>query len=96
MNKKKVATLAVVVCLGAFGAYMVYHEAEQYKAAEAAAAEASLPVWFESDSAKAIARRTASDFSMSRQEVLEAVQRQHPEVTSADIDSFVATENHGK
>ena len=29
MNKKKVATLAVVVCLGAFGAYMVYHEAEQ-------------------------------------------------------------------
>ena len=90
MNKKKVATLAVVVCLGAFGAYMVYHEAEQYKAAEAAAAEASLPVWFESDSAKAIARRTASDFSMSRQEVLEAVQRQHPEVTSADIDSFVA------
>ena len=87
---KKAVTLAVVVCLGAFGSYMVYHEAQEYKAAEAAAAEAVLPDWYETDSSKAIARRTAADFSLSRLEILEAIQRQHPEVTDADLDTFVA------
>lgn len=87
---KKAVTLAVVVCLGAFGSYMVYHEAQEYKAAEAAAAEAALPDWYETDSSKAIARRTAADFSLSRLEILEAIQRQHPEVTDADLDTFVA------
>lgn len=41
------------------------------------------------DSAAAIDRRIAADFTLSRQELLETLQRAHPELTDADIDSFL-------
>lgn len=69
---------------------MVYHEAERYKAEGVAEAQSDLYPWFESDSAMAIARRTASDFSLSRSEALDAIRMQHPEVGEADLDTFLA------
>ena len=87
---RKAAILAVVICLGAAGAYMVYHEAKKYKAATVDETETALPDWYETDSAMAIKRRTASDFSLSRQEMLAGVRLQHPEVTEANLDTFIA------
>lgn len=83
MRTKKILILAAAVCLGAYGAYMVSVKAEEYKTAR------DLPVWLETDSAAAIDRRIAADFTLSRHELLETLQRAHPEVTDADIDSFL-------
>ena len=62
---------------------MVSVKAEEYKTVR------ELPVWLETDSAAAIDRRIAADFTLSRQELLETLQRAHPELTDADIDSFL-------
>ncbi len=87
---KKAIILGVAILLGAGGAYMVYHEAERYKAEGVAEAQSDLYPWFESDSAMAIARRTASDFSLSRSEALDAIRMQPPEVGGAALDTFLA------
>ncbi|MDE6207815.1 MAG: transglutaminase domain-containing protein [Muribaculaceae bacterium] len=51
---------------------------------------ADTPMWLESDSVEAVQSRTAWDFRLTRSELLEAIQMQHPEVTDADIDTFIA------
>ena len=48
---------------------MVSVKAEEYKTVR------ELPVWLETDSAAAIDRRIAADFTLSRQELLETLQR---------------------
>lgn len=81
---KKTIILAVVLLIGAATAYFISEKIEAQKAPE-------LPVWVESDSLSAIQRRIASDFSLSRAEVLEAIQVKYPHVTDADLDRFVAS-----
>lgn len=81
---KKILIVAAAAGLGAIGAYMAFSESRSYAAEE----QIDLPEWLENDSAKAIARRTAADFSLDRAGMLDAVRRIHPEVTDADIDTF--------
>lgn len=50
------------------------------------------PVWLEVDSAKAIAQRTRSDFSLTFDEAVAKVQETHPEVTADDVHKFIS--NH--
>ncbi|MDE6120325.1 MAG: hypothetical protein K2F63_00895, partial [Muribaculaceae bacterium] len=50
----------------------------------------NLPVWIENDSAKAIASRTASDFSLTREQALDLIHERHADVTEADLDTFIA------
>ena len=82
---KKVIILAIALCAGAFGAYKVMQGSDELNARRAEATR-----WIESDSLEAINARIAADFPLSRAEVLEAIQQKHPEVTDADIDTFVA------
>lgn len=86
---KKTIILAVAIAIGAFGAYMVYHEAMRLRLIESVSTD-EYPVWFETDSAAAIANRTAADFSLSRKEILDAIKERHPDVTDALLDTFVA------
>lgn len=52
--------------------------------------ETTLPDWLESDSGNAIASRIAADFSLTRAEMLAAIRKDHPEVTEAMLDTFIA------
>ncbi len=47
---KKALILIAVIALGAFGAYMVYYKAMQYKATSAVLIEPEYPTWLETDS----------------------------------------------
>lgn len=85
---KKVIILAIAIAIGAFGAYMVYHEAVKLGLTRPDTPD-ELPAWFETDSAAAIAARTAADFTLSREEILAAIQERHPEATEASIDTFL-------
>ena len=87
---KKALILIAVIALGAFGAYMVYYKAMQYKATSAVLTKTEYPTWLETDSAEAIERRTAEDFPLSRAEVTEAIRHRHPEVNDAMLDTFIA------
>lgn len=51
--------------------------------------EESVPDWFETDSVVAIAARTAADFSLSRPALLELLRQNDPDITDADIDTFL-------
>lgn len=82
---KKTVILIAILGFGAVGAYYLSGKREAAKAAETA-----VPIWIEADSTEAIERRIASDFSLTRQDILEAIQLAHPEVTDADIDRFLA------
>lgn len=59
-------------------------------AEELNAQKAETTRWIEADSLTAINARIAADFPLTRAQVLEAIQQKHPEVTDADIDTFVA------
>ena len=48
------------------------------------------PSWLEVDSAAAIRARTVADFPLTREELLAEIVKTHPEVTDADIDTFLA------
>ncbi|MDE5629362.1 MAG: transglutaminase-like domain-containing protein [Muribaculaceae bacterium] len=50
---------------------------------------ANTPEWLETDSAAAISKRTAADFSLDREEMLRQVRAKYPEVTDADLDTFI-------
>lgn len=84
MTTKKALILAAALATGAAGAWLVSREAGRMKAAD------TPPAWLETDSAAAIAARTARDFSLTRRQLLEAIQASHPEVTDADIDRLAA------
>lgn len=86
---KKVIILAVAIAIGAFGAYMVYHEAVKLGLTRSES-QNEHPAWFETDSAAAIAARTAADFSLSKDEILEAIKQRHPDITEAMLDTFLA------
>lgn len=81
---KKGLILAFALGVGAFGAYEIARQAEVLNA------EPATPAWLEADSAAAIRSRLEADFSLSRAEVLARIQELHPEVTDADIDTFLA------
>lgn len=83
---KKSLIVVAAACLGAAGAYMASRQSETLSAQETSA----MPEWLETDSGKAIMRRTAADFSLDRASMLEAVRRSHPEITDADLDTFAA------
>lgn len=53
-------------------------------------AQAEAPVWLEADSTEAIQRRILSDFRLTRAEADSIIMAQHPNVTHADIDTFIA------
>lgn len=82
---KKGLILFFALAAGAYGAYEISRQAEVLNAGEAAPAS-----WLESDSAAAIQNRLLADFSLSRAELLAEIRKQHPEVTDADVDSFLA------
>ncbi len=82
---KKAIILGLAICAGAFGAYKVMEGAEELNAQKAETTR-----WIEADSLTAINARIAADFPLTRAQVLEAIQQKHPEVTDADIDTFVA------
>lgn len=50
----------------------------------------AVPVWIENDSAAAIDSRLRSDFSLTREKALEIIREKHPEVSEADLDTFIA------
>lgn len=58
----------------------------------ATASTATAQVIFETDSAGAITSRTASDFSLTMEQALAAVQKSHPEATMDSLKSYIA--NH--
>ena len=84
---KKVITIALVVAVGAYGAYKIAENAEEI---HAEIFDAATPAWLESDSAAAIQARIDADFSLSRAELIEAIRRDYPDVSEADIDSYLA------
>ncbi len=86
---KKVIILAIAIALGAFGAYMVYQEAERLKAEQSEDYTSDNPAWLEADSAAAIKARTIADFSLSRDEILAAIRDRHPDVTDNMLDTFI-------
>ena len=81
---KKGLILAFALAAGAFGAYEISREAESMKAGEVP------PAWLEPDSVTAIQNRLKADFSLTRAELLARIREQHPEVTDADIDTFLS------
>lgn len=83
---KKGIILFFALAVGAWGAYEIARHAETKPEAPAAAGSE----WLETDSAAAVQNRLKADFNLSRAEVLERIQASHPEVTDADIDSFIA------
>lgn len=84
MTTKKAIILIFALGVGATGAYLIKTEADKmYRQAEG-------PAWLETDSATAIQKRIESDFRLSRQQLLDAIRENHPEVTDADIDRFIA------
>jgi transglutaminase-like putative cysteine protease len=46
-------------------------------------------VWLESDSATAVKNRTLSDFSLTFDEAVKAIQESYPEYTAADVRKFI-------
>ena len=50
------------------------------------------PTWLEADSVSAIEARIKADFTLTRTELIEIIQRDYPNITDADIDDFLA--NH--
>lgn len=79
---RKIIILIAILAIGAFAYTKLIDRFAPRKA--------EVPVWLETDSAAAIEARTAADFSLSTEEVLEAIRRDHPEVTEAMLDSFAA------
>ena len=55
----------------------------------ASSASATVPSWFEPDSARAIHSRLASDFSLSMPQAVKNIKALYPKVTDADIDRFI-------
>ena len=85
---KKTIIVALVLVAGAAGAYILAEHRDEAK--EAGYSRPGDPVWLESDSAAAITSRIASDFSLTLDEAKAAIREQHPEVTDADVDTFLA------
>ncbi len=86
MNRSRILSVAIVAALLAGATWWMGKNPSH-----AAAAEASvMPVWLESDSAAAIASRVRSDFSLTFDEALEAVRKDHPEVSEQDVRDFIA------
>ena len=85
---KKTITVALVIVAGAIGAYELSRHSEGIQAEVSGRADD--PVWLEADSADAINRRIMSDFSLTLDEAKAAIRERHPEVTDADIDTFLA------
>lgn len=83
---KKGLTIALVIALGAFGAYKIAQNAEEINAE----IFGSTPAWLEADSLSAIKSRLKADFSLSREELTEQIRRDYPEVSDSDIDMFIA------
>ena len=81
---KKGLILAFALAAGAFGAYEISREAESMKAGEVP------PACLEPESVTAIQNRLKADFSLTRAELLARIREQHPEVTDADIDTFLS------
>ena len=50
---------------------------------------AANPSWFETDSAKAVNARLASDFSLSMPQAVKNIKALYPKVTNADIDRYI-------
>ncbi len=80
---KKTAILAVVLAFGAAGAFYLSQK-------RAEAAELTSPAWLETDFATAIENRIKGDFSLTLEEAVAQIKEKHPEVTQADIDTFIA------
>ena len=85
---KKTITVALVIVAGAIGAYELSRHSEEIQAEVSGRADD--PVWLEADSADAINRRIMSDFSLTLDEAKAMIRERHPEVTDADIDTFLA------
>ncbi len=82
---KKALIIIFVIAAGGFAAFQIAREGEKMHAGEEAAAR-----WVESDSAAAIQSRLEADFPLSSEEVTALIRERHPEVTDADIDTFLA------
>lgn len=80
---KKVLIFAIVLSAGSFIAC-------NKTAQNNDTSDSAVPAWLEVDSAEAIRQRTLADFSLDREEMLSQVQARYPEVTDADLDTFVA------
>ncbi len=86
MRMKKYLILALVIAAGSFAAWKISEHASDIRA------DLGLenPSWLEVDSAAAIRARTVADFPLTREELLAEIVKTHPEVTDADIDTFLA------
>lgn len=85
---KKTIIAALVIVAGAIGAYLLAEHSDEVRADISGLHKD--PTWLESDSAAAIQSRIESDFSLTLDEARESIRKRHPEVTDADIDTFLA------
>lgn len=83
---KKYLILALVIAAGGFAAWKISEHASAIRADLGLEA----PAWLETDSAVAIRARTEADFTLSREALLAEIVKEHPEVTDADIDTFLS------
>jgi len=84
-KRQAMRKIVILLCILAIGAYAYYKISGHF----VHGTENVMPEWLETDSAAAIERRIAADFSMSQKEVLAAIRGRHPEVDPAMLDSFV-------
>lgn len=84
---KRTVLLLFVVAVGAFAAWKI---ADMAGAHADAAVTADVPVWLEADSAAAIHSRLLYDFPWTVDEAREHIRERHPDISDAEIDSFVA------
>lgn len=86
MKSTKILTLALVLGVGAYASYKISEEAAVLNAEN----ETDNNGWLERDSAAAIDARTRADFPLTRTALLDKLRAGHPDMSDADIDTFVA------
>jgi len=85
---KKTIIVALVIIAGAVGVYELSRHSGGVETEVSGRVDD--PVWLEADSASAINSRILSDFSLTLDEAKAAIREEHPEVTDADVDTFLA------